>query len=112
MNGNQPVGPADNSDVEYEIVPLKDGKPLIPASGGADWSYRILCDRIPANSQSHFVAALEVINGPEAKNLFGSPRTASWMSVTARFQTSGRDRVEKIFRCPTGEACRDNRKFR
>jgi hypothetical protein len=64
MNGNQPVGPANNPDVSYAVGNLdKNGKLIIPVSG-SDWSYRIRCDNIPANSQFDFFAALEVVNEP------------------------------------------------
>jgi len=104
MVGGQPVGPATNS--KYQVVPLdKNGHPVnVPISGGADWTYRIICDRIPAHSQSEFFGAVEVINEPDlsskakalassATPLFGAPRAAKWVLLEARFQTTlGRNR--------------------
>jgi hypothetical protein len=108
--GGQPVGPVDDSGSEYQVIPMdKDGKPLLPVSGG-DWSYRIRCDKLPANSEFDFFSALEVVNEPNSHSpvgsrLFGDPQAASWISITARFQTSGRNREETISRCPMTSYC-------
>jgi hypothetical protein len=107
MRGDQPLGPADNPDVRYKVVPTdKNGKPILPASGGADWSYRIRCESIPAKSEFDFVAALEVVNDPPptvlGASLFGPPQEARWITITARFQTSGRNRTKIISQCPVG----------
>lgn len=109
MVGGVPTGPADDPRYDYKVVPMgPDGKPLIPVSGG-DWSYRILCSRIPAKSETTFVAALEVVNEPSHgsanRELFAPPKPAGWISMKARFQTSGRSRVETIVQCPMGKPC-------
>jgi hypothetical protein len=107
MIGNQPVGPVDDSNIKYQIIPFdKNGRPLLPGSEGADWSYRVRCDKIPANSQFDFFAALEVVDDSFPKvldaPLFEPPQPASWISITAGFQISGRNRMEAIPRCPIG----------
>jgi len=97
MRGDQPLGPADSQNEIYAVVPLdKNGNPIVPVSGGADWSYRIHCDKIPSHSQSDFFAALEVVNpikdGRLPLRLFGTPAAATWIAVNASFETSGRVR--------------------
>lgn len=105
MVGGQPVGPLDDPNYDYQVIPVgPDGKPIVPVSGG-DWSYRIYCNRIPANTQLDFVSALEVVNEPGNAQLYGPPKAASWISLKARFQTSGRSRLEIISRCPMGKPC-------
>lgn len=102
MEGNTPVGPVDNPSVHYAMVPSgPDGNPIVPVAGGADWTYRIRCDRIPAKSHIEFSAALEVVNNPKdkPKELFGSPRAASWITLRSNFQTSGRKRSKLFSRC-------------
>jgi hypothetical protein len=97
MHQGAPTGPADHTGHTYQFVPFdKDGKPLVPVSGGADWTYRIRCDEIPAKSQLDFIAALEVVNDVPGKPLFGPRRAASWITVEAKFQTDGRNRTASV----------------
>lgn len=106
MTGDQPSGPADSQKAQYAVVPIgKDMKPLVPASGGADWSYRMRCDKIPAHSQSDFLAAIEVVNPPPSPSLFGDPKPAKWITLSADFYTSGRHRSTRIEKCQVGETC-------
>jgi hypothetical protein len=106
MHGGVPVGPADNPANAYVAVPVdKEGKPLVPVSGGADWTYRIRCDRFPAHSQIDFLAPLEIVNSPPSLLLYGLPTVAAWVNLRARFQTSGRNRVESISKCPMNQKC-------
>jgi hypothetical protein len=110
MVGGVPVGPADDPNFDYKVIPIdKNGKALLPPSGG-DWSYRIRCDKIPAETQFDFFAALEVFNQttPETQigaTVFGDPQAASWITIKAKFQTSGRDRVETVFQCAMYSYC-------
>ena len=110
MEGGKPIGPVDSPSASYKVVPLdKNGKPIIPVSG-ADWSYRIRCDKVPSNSQFDFFAALAVVNQstsdtPIGASLYGTPRPAKWVSIRAEFQTSGQNREKKISECPIGTNC-------
>jgi hypothetical protein len=93
MVGGQPVGPVDSTPEKYKVIPLdRDGRPILPKF------YRIRCEKVPATSQLDFSGALA--------NAVGAPRAASWVSVTAKFQTSGRNRMETISKCQIGASCR------
>jgi hypothetical protein len=112
MVGNQPGGLANDprNPKQYAVIPYdKYGNPLLPASG-TDWSYRIRCDRIPSNSQVGFLMALAVVDENVLKTytgpLFAPPKPATWVSLQAKYQTSGRQRNEAVTRCPVGhEKC-------
>jgi hypothetical protein len=95
IEGGQPVGPVDSAPEKYKVIPAdRAGRPIFPKF------YRIRCEKLPATSQLDFTGALG--------NVTGSPRAANWVSVTAKFQTSGRNRTETISQCSIGAACRSD----
>jgi hypothetical protein len=117
MQNNQPVGPMDDPHWGYEVVPYdKHGNPAAPFLG-ADWTYRIRCDKIPAKSHVRLFGALVVVNehvydkpgcfAPCPWPFFDPPKPAKWVTLVARFQTSGRNRTRDIARCVVGSTCRN-----
>jgi hypothetical protein len=110
MAGGVPVGPVEVNPGEYKVVPAdKDGRIIGPELGGADTKYRIRCDRLPAKSNADFFAALEAVNiGRMSGPIFSPPRAAGWISVEAKFQTSGRVRAKTISKCAMQKLCREN----
>lgn len=110
MAGGKPVGPAVMDDPNYKAIAIdKNGSP-VAFSGGTSPSYRIRCDRFPANSRSSFVAALSVRN-PFVKNkypekLYAAPRAAMWCTAKAKFSTLGRPRSAEILECKIGQDCK------
>jgi len=112
MHGDQPVGPVDNltSGSEYWVVPFdKNDKPMVPYSGGADWTYRIKCDRIPAGSQIELFGALVTLDERGYKDhtisLFSPPRSAKWATIKASYQTAGHRRTVEISECAIASDC-------
>lgn len=66
-DSDQPDRPMDDPQWDYNVIPNdKNGNPMVPFMG-ADWAYRIRCDRIPANSSIALLAALVVVN-PDMKH--------------------------------------------
>lgn len=113
FSGSQPVGPANDPKWEYEVIPRdKDGKAIVPVAG-ADWSFRVRCDTLPANSEVDFISALEVVTpasqtGDEATlgtPLFEAPAPAKWFSARMDFQTGGRKRKAAIVQCRVNTLC-------
>ena len=113
MQGDQPVGPIDNPNWEYQVIPYDKNHKLLAPFSGADWTYRIRCDKIPANSHLTLLGALVLVN-PKAYDcnapcpypFFDPPKPAKWVTILARFQTSGRGRVKNILRCQIGSICK------
>jgi hypothetical protein len=109
MHGDQPVGAIDDPHWGYEVIPTdKEGKAIVPFAG-ADWTYRVRCDKIPANSQLELFGALVAVNAhmyakppclvPCRWPFFDAPKPAKWISVLASYQTSGRKRTKTMGRC-------------
>jgi hypothetical protein len=118
-NGN-PKGPVgiggttvNGVPYTYKIVPMfPGGKIGAPLGAGTTW--QIKCDQVPSNSHIDFVVALSVLNlhpnAPIGSPLYGSPKAASWLTLDATFQASGRPRHLILSRCPIG-SCEVNRRF-
>lgn len=103
LEGDVPTGPVDGAPYDYKILQIgPDGKRRV---SGTDWTYRISCNRLLPHSQLDFIAALVVVKGPPAKELFGPPKAATWVSVKSHFRTSGRDRFETFSECPMRQVC-------
>ena len=86
------------ADVAYEEF----FTPVAPFSG-ADWTYRIHCDRIPADSYVAFMAALVKVDNnaygcaaPCPYPFFDPPQAAKVITLDASFQTLGRKHTERI----------------
>jgi hypothetical protein len=68
-----------------------------------------MSESVPSNSQIDFFAALEIPN--ESLNggrKFLLPQAATWISIKAKFKTSGRNRREEIMKCQMGVECEAN----
>ena len=107
MVGGVPVGPAETNPNEYEIVGIGPNGELT-FSGNTAKKYRIRCDKLPANSEETFIAALSVINLPKklGEPLGGPPRPALWCTVKAKFTYLGRPRSVLISECKMGQDCK------
>jgi hypothetical protein len=108
MVGGVPVGPVDMNS-SYQIVSVgKNGEILY--SGSTAHSYRIRCDKFPANSESAFLAAISVMNpfvdGKPPAVLHAAPRPVAWCTVKVRFATLGRPRSITISECKMNQDCR------
>lgn len=88
------------------VIPLdKNGKPIVPVSGG-DWSYKIRCDAIPANSEIDFFVALEVVvDDPSRNMLFGPPTPASWITMRSNYDRRWTRKTE-ITKCSMQSICK------
>ena len=110
MVGNKPVGPVGvgsttNEPKEfYAVVPLYKNGTVGPPLG-ADTTYIITCDRIPAQTQMHFVGALRVINKYPAKFLGGPPRPVKWLTMEVTFDADGRPRHLVFSKCANHATC-------
>ena len=106
--GDAPVGPAKPDDKQYTVLNLlRNGE--VSYSGDIAREYRIRCDRLAANSESNFVAALSVmnplVNGRPPSILRAPPRPVAWCTIKATFETLGRPRSITISNCKIGQAC-------
>lgn len=115
MHGDRPVGAIDDPSWGYEVIPKdKHGKPIVPFYG-ADWTYRVRCDKILANDRIRLFGALSMVNKhmydepgclvPCPWPFFDPPQPAKWVKLVASFQTSGRKRSKEISRCSVGNTC-------
>ena len=112
MENGQPVGPIDDPRWEYQTVPFdKNDNPVVPFSG-ADWTYRIRCDKIPAKSHLSLLGALVIVDprvygcaAPCPWPFFDPPQPAKTVTLTAKFQTDGRNRNKETLICKIGSQC-------
>ncbi|MGA2734547.1 MAG: hypothetical protein ABSG35_18370 [Syntrophobacteraceae bacterium] len=113
MDGDQPVGPVDDPQWGYEVIPIdENGDPILPFLG-ADWTYRIRCSKIPANSHLVLFGALVAVNehvydkpphpAPSPWPFFDPPRPAKWVTLVAIFQVSGHDYKKAIHKGSIGQ---------
>lgn len=101
--------------IPFTIQPMQGGVPVGPVAvsppGGADQTYRIRCEKLPARSQNDFVVALSVfnpfVNGIPPAKLYGPRRVASWFTAKLRFSTLARPRSVVISQCKMGQTCED-----
>jgi hypothetical protein len=110
MVGNKPVGPVGvgSTTIEpkkfYAVVPLYKNGTVGPPLG-ADTTYIITCDKIPAQTLIHFVGALRVINKFPAKFLGGPPQPVKWLTMEVTFDADGRPRHLVFSKCANHFTC-------
>jgi hypothetical protein len=112
MENGKPVGSIDDPKWEYQTVPFdKNGNAIVPFNG-ADWTFRIRCDKIPAKSRISLFGALVVLDprashciAPCSYSFFAPPQPARKVVIAAKFQTAGRNRTKVEFSCATGSQC-------
>jgi hypothetical protein len=109
MIGGVPVGPVDTNPTQYTII-AKGGHGELLFSGDTAVKYRIRCDKLPANSEDSFVAALSVMNpfigDKPPEPLRAAARLPVWCTVKARFSQLGRPRSVTIPECKMGQYCK------
>jgi len=110
MIGGVPVGLAETDPQEYEVVGVGPNGELT-FSGDTATKYRIRCDKLPANSDATFVAAVSVVNvnlksESLGKPLRGSPRLPLWWcTLKTKFTYLGRPRSITVSECKMGRTC-------
>jgi len=96
MTGGVPVGPADTSGENYKAIAVDRNGQVISISGGTNRTYRIRCEKFPAQNQNTFIGALSVVNpfsnGKPPVQLYAPPRAANRFSAKISFPTLGRPR--------------------
>ncbi len=110
MIGGVPAGPADTSGEHYKAMWLDANGRVIAISGGINQTYRIRCEKFPANNRQTFIAALSVINpivrGKLPSGLYAAPRPATRFSAKIGFTTLGRPRAAVLSDCKIGQTCK------
>lgn len=105
--GGIPVGPADSPPtLHYRFYYETTTGDHVT---GVDPSYRITCNKVPPLSEIRLSLAVVKIRKPykvDGTSLFDTARIAKWVSVSSKFETRGRARVEKIKECITDRTCK------
>jgi hypothetical protein len=111
---DKPVGPANDPSWEYIVIPRdKNGRSIVPFSGGADWTYRIHCDKVPAKSKLSVFGATVRMNPAAytgkltpADSPFDKASSVSWVKIEGGVKTpSGMYHKTSIASCRVMTLC-------